>query len=198
MTHRNRLFIFLALMLLSIGCAKKLFHFVVPLVRDERYTVDQNGAFGSIDKITSAEIRDALNVPEDGEVTRVDIESMSLKVNVLDGNQAKWIKASGYIEDDGKPLYFFQDQLVTLVGVDVKYVGLNALIEAGVKKLAKRINDHVKRINDADIEVGIAGDSDPPGQRIKVLITLTVKATVLYDQCVEVPDFIGGEKSCED
>jgi len=183
--------------LLACGCQKKLFHFVVPLKKVAVVSVNQRGEFGGIDRIKAADIRNALKVPDDGTITGVDIESLEIRVRVLTGNEASWLKLSGYVIDNGKPLLLFDKKSVPLIAVDAPYGGLNALIESGVDRLKAKINDQVKKVNDADIEVGLAGDSDPVGKLIKVDIDFKITATVKYDQCVKVFDFIGGEDCSE-
>jgi len=183
--------------LLMSGCQKKLFHFVVPLNKVRTIAIDNTGEFAGYEKITAREIRAALDVPEDGTVTGVDLESVQIRVRLVDGNVATWVKLSGFVVDKGKPLLLFKDKSVPISHVDTKYIGLNALIAEGVEKLAGKINDHVNKVNDADIEIGLTGNSDPAGQLIKVAIDFKINATVKYDQCVEVFDFFGGEDCTE-
>ncbi len=197
MKRRILLVLLISAGLLACGCQKKLFHFVVPLKKIATVTVNQKGEFAGIDRIKAADIRNALNVPENGTITGVDIESLQIKVRVMPGNEAKWLKLSGYVVDNGKPLLLFEKKSITLVAVNAPYAGLNSLIESGVDRLKDKINGQVKKVNNADIEVGLTGDSDPAGQQIKVEIDFKITATVRYDQCVEVVDFIGGEDCTE-
>jgi hypothetical protein len=179
------------------GCQKKLFHFVVPLKKIGGVTIEQKGEFMGTDRIKAADIRNALKVPEDGTITGVDIESVQLRVIVNSGNAASWLKLSGYVVDKGKPLLLFENKSVSLVAVNAPYIGLNSLIETGVNRLKEKINDQIKKVNEADIEIGLSGDSDPAGQQIDVDIEFLIVATVKYDQCVEVFDVIGGEDCTE-
>lgn len=197
MKYKVSILLLVSAALLMCGCQKKLFHFVVPFKKVGVVPVNQMGAFAGYDRITAQEIRSALNVPEDGVITGVDLESVQIRVRVLAGNEAKWLKLSGFVVDNGKPISLFENSSVTLIAVNAPYIGLNALLAKGVAKLTEKINDHIKKVNSADIELGLYGDSDPAGQRIAVEIDFMITATIKYDQCVEVFDFIGGEDCTE-
>lgn len=197
MNRRIGLVLLAGAVLLMGGCQKKRFHFVVPLNKVRTIAVNSTGEFAGYEKITAREIRAALNMPADVTITGVDLESVQIRVRHVEGNAATRVKLSGFVVDKGKPLLLFKDKSVPINNVDNKYIGLNVLIAEGVERLVGKINDHVKKVNDVDIEIGLTGDSDPAGMLIKVEIDFKIVATVKYDQCVEVFDFFGGEDCTE-
>jgi len=200
MKRFNWLVISLTAMLVWSSCESRRFQFVATLNRTVDFPVDQTGAFSTVRTITAAQMRSNLNVPEDATIIRVDIEALSLVPETLANNQAAEVKVSGYVKDQGKNLYMFKDKSINLkTGVDVGWglrVPLTTLIEEGVASLKNKINDHVKRINDANIEIGLSGDTVPGGKRLLMKVHFEIKATILYEQCVDTPSFFGGEK-CE-
>ena len=197
MNRRIGLVLLAGAVMLMGGCQKKRFHFVVPLNKVRTIAVNSTGEFAGYEKITAREIRAALNMPADVTITGVDLESVQIRVRHVEGNAATRVKLSGFVVDKGKPLLLFKDKSVPINNVDNKYIGLNVLIAEGVERLVGKINDHVKKVNDVDIEIGLTGDGDPAGMLIKVEIDFKIVATVKYDQCVEVFDFFGGEDCTE-
>lgn len=75
------LLLLLALPLLS-GCEKRLFHFIVTIDRTAPFVIDETGSFNEIVPISEQNILSALEIPEGGTITGVDIESISLRVVV--------------------------------------------------------------------------------------------------------------------
>lgn len=187
----------LALPLLS-GCEKRLFHFIVTIDKTPTFAVDQTGAFDEAVVITSQDVLSALDIPEDARITSIDVEGLALKVVVKPGNQAARLKVSGEIYDVGQnKSKMFENYPIVLAGVDVPFIGLNALIEAGISKLRSKLNGYVKNLDNSAFVIEVSGDSDPPGQRVVLDLQLKIKATVKYDQCVEVPQLFSSGEECD-
>ena len=187
----------LALLMLT-GCEKRLFHFVATINEAPTFVFDGTGPFTQRIVITSDRIKAALEVPSDARITGVDIESLSLKVAVRPENQATAMRVTGVTinaNQQRKPM--FQNYHLPLVGVNVPVIGLNALIEDGISELRGKINGHVQNTDNTAFVIEVSGDSFPSaGQRVAINLNLVVKATVKYDQCVEVPQLFSSGEDC--
>jgi hypothetical protein len=176
----------LALPLLS-SCEKRLFHFIVTIDQTAPFVIDQTGSFNQTVPITEQDILRALDVPETGTITGVDIESLSLRVAVKDGNQATALNVSGTITEGGQTKSMFTNFPVTLVAVNAPFIGLNALIEDGISSLRRKINGYVKGIDNSSFQITVSGTTVPANARALFDVNLKIKATVKYDECLEVP-----------
>jgi len=184
----------LAMPLLS-GCEQRLFHFLITIDQTPTFPIDQTGPFSQTVTITEQDVLRALNVPENATITGVDIESLSLRVVVKAGNQARAINVNGAVIENGqvKPLFNNKTETIPLVGVNVPFVGLNALIEDGVASLRNKINGYVKRIDSSTFTIRLNGTTVQATERALLDINLKIKATIKYDECLEVPLGEGGE-----
>jgi hypothetical protein len=176
----------LPLPLLS-GCEKRLFHFIVTIDQTAPFVIDQTGAFNQSVPITEQAILSALDVPEGGTITGVDIESLSLRVAVKNGNQATALNVSGTVTENGQTRSMFTNYPVPLVAVNAPFIGLNSLIEDGISSLRRKINGYVKRIDNSSFLITVSGTTVPANARALFDINLKIKATVKYDECLDVP-----------
>ena len=176
----------LSLPLLS-GCEKRLFHFIVTIDRSAIIPINVTGSFSQTATITEQHILSVLEIPEDGTITGVDIESISLRVVVSGDNQASALNLSGRIIENGQSKNLFSNYPVPLVAVNAPLIGLNALIEDGVAALRNKINGYVKRIDNSSFQIQVNGTTVQANQRAHLDLDLRIKATVKYDECLDVP-----------
>lgn len=176
----------LTLPLLS-GCEKRLFHFIVTIDRSATIPVNITGSFSQTATITEQHILGALDIPEGATITGVDIESISLRAVIRDGNQASALNVSGRIIENGQSRNLFSDYPVPLVAVNAPFIGLNALIEDGIASLRNKINGYVKRIDNSSFQIQVSGTTVTANQRALLDLDFKIKATVKYDECLEVP-----------
>ena len=188
----------LLLALLLTGCEKRLFHFVATVEEAPVFAVDQAAPYQQTIIITRESVLSRLSLPSDARITGVDIESISLRVVAKSGNQASALQATATIADavDPVPKPMFEDYPVVLAGADAPFVGLNALIEAGISKLRSKLDGFIKDLDNAPFSIQVSGDSIPSGQRVVVELHLAIKATIKYDQCVEVPTVFSSGDDC--
>lgn len=183
------------------SCESRRFQFVATLNKTVDFDVDHSGAFKTVRTITAAQIRNNLNVPEGSTIKQVDIEALEIVPETKAGNEVTEVKARGTIKDQGHEVELFKETSINLTtGVDVGWgvrVPLQKLVNLGVTALKTKINDHVNRLNDADIEIYLYGTTLPIGKRLLMNVHLNIKATVLYEKCIDTPNFFGGEK-CEE
>jgi len=188
-----------ALLVLSqAGCEKQRFYFVVDVSKDLVYEIDQTGAFDLTERVTSSDIRSALDIPEDAEITDVQVKSLVCKVYPYDDNSAPALLVTGRVDDQTGPLdKVFENETIPLAGVDVPYIGLNALISGGISKIRNRIKDYVDRTNNADFLINLQGNSQPADWRIHVALVLVIDITVKYSECLDVPAGFTDGESCD-
>ncbi len=161
------------------------------------FTFDSTGPFVQRVVITSDRVKAALDVPEDARVTGIDIESLSLRVAVKPENRAPALNVSGTIINANQARKkLFENKPVVLAGVNTPFIGLNSLIADGISELRGKLNGYVKDIDNAAFVIEMNGDTAPAGQRVAVDLHLVIKATVKYDQCVEVPQLFSSGEEC--
>ena len=180
---------------LLTSCEKRLFHFVLNYDKTLVYAVDETGPFEYEELVTADEIRSALDIPEDARITGVDVEALSVKVVVRPENQVTNLVVSGkVVETPGGKTSMFNNFPVVLAGVDTPFIGLNDLIASGVGRLKSKLQGFIMGLDYQSFGVELSGDSVPSGQALAVDIHLLVKATIKYEQCVEVlSGFMDGE-----
>jgi hypothetical protein len=97
------------------------------------FPIDNTGSFKTAILISRDRVLSELDIPQDARITKLDIESLALRVAVKSGNQASKINVTAKIIDVGQQTEtIYEDYpvaLTGLVGVDAPFVGLNDLIE---------------------------------------------------------------------
>jgi len=182
--------------LLALQCEKRQFETVGTINVDETYEVDQTGHFVEVEEISRDQVLDLLDIPEDAEITEVNIESVSIKVVVMSDNEASAVIVEGAVDLGASKPEFFSNYIVPLVAVDNPWIGLNTLIQEGVTGIKNKLEKIILGMDDDGFAIILEGDSSPTaGNRIHTQIILRITGTVKYVQCLEVPTFIveGGE-----
>jgi len=182
-----------------LSCEKQTFHFAVDVGYDEVWEIDATGDFETNPVVvTSNDIRGALDIPENGRITGVDIKALSLTIAKEGDNTATAVTLNGQIDDNvGSLDYVFSDTTVPLVGLDVPFIGLNALVESGITKLRNRIRAYIDQTNTADFELWLEGSPTPADSRVHLTAHLVVDITVLYDECLDVPTGLTAGEKCD-
>ena len=182
--------------LMALQCEKRQFETVGTINVDETYEVDQTGHFVEVEEISRDQVLDLLDIPEDAEITEVNIESVSIKVVVMSDNEASAVIVEGAVDLGASKPEFFSNYIVPLVAVDNPWIGLNTLIQEGVTGIKNKLEKIILGMDDDGFAIILEGDSSPTtGNRIHTQIILRITGTVKYVQCLEVPTFIveGGE-----
>jgi hypothetical protein len=181
---------------LLASCEKRLFHFVLNYDKTFVYAVDETGPFEYEELVSADEIRSTLDIPEDARITGVDVEALSVKVVVRPENQVTNLVVSGkVVETPGGKTSMFNNFPIVLAGVDTPFIGLNDLIASGIGRLKSKLQGFIMGLDSQSFGIELSGDSVPSGQALAVDIHLLVKATIKYEQCVEVlSGFMDGEK----
>jgi hypothetical protein len=182
-----------------LSCEKQTFHFAVDVGYDEVWEIDTTGDFET-DRVvvTSDDIRGALDIPETGRITGVEIKALSLTIAKEGDNTATAVNLSGRIDDNVGDLdYVFSNTPVMLVGIDAPFIGLNSLVESGITKLRNRIRAYIDRTNTADFDLWLEGSPTPAGSRVHLTAHLVVDITVLYDECLSVPTGLTAGEKCD-
>jgi len=188
----------LVLSLLS-GCENKRFFINTKLSLDQVFSVDETGAFNENGLIIRDDLLRAFVIPPAAENIEFKIEGMSVRAVVKTENQAPLLKVSALVYDfTQEQLGVFVDQPIPLAGVDVPFIGLNALIEEGVGKLRNKINGYLKDFDNTPLFFVLSGDSQPSGQRIKVDIHVKITGNLKYEICRSTGKFMEGGLDCED
>ena len=184
-------------LLLIFGCENRSFEFVATIDLNETYLVDQTGAFNEAGIVTRNEVLDMIDIPETAEITDVNLESVEVKIVVLESNEAMGVLLSGSVELGSSKPALFNNFPVPLVAVNAPFIGINSLISEGVAGIRSKIEKYLEGSDTEPFEIHVSGDSSPSeGERIHVQILLKIKGTVKYNECMEVPYFMEGGDPC--
>jgi len=202
MNKKNIVYILLLLPIL-MGCDKRLFKFQSNIDIAKVYTFDNTGPTRKSARIESEQIRSALDLPSDAKVTKVNIETLSLRIKLNDGNEAKLLKIKGFIADLGDQRILWDvDQISPpIISPDASIfgskIGINGLIETGINKLKSKIEGFIKQNDFSSFLIYVEVDSSPfSGSRIAMDIEIIIKATIEYEQCVEVWNGLDAGEEC--
>jgi len=189
---------------LMSGCEKRILSFPAPLDKTEVFTLDEiGGAFSEFSTISANDIRNAIDIPDDADITSVVVEALSIRVEVLEANQASSVTVSGSVDEIGGPRdYMFQNYVIPLdglIGVDTPFIGVNPLLAAGITKLKNKIQSFLLGLDSESFNVTVSGTSSPGGSRVAVRLHLQIKMAMEYKICVDVAkDFVEGGEPCGD
>ncbi|GBD92277.1 hypothetical protein BMS3Abin04_03012 [bacterium BMS3Abin04] len=202
MNKKNIIYILLLLPIL-MGCDKRLFKFQSNIDLAKLYTFDKTGPTQESATITEEQIRSALDLPSDAKVTKVNIETLSLRIKLNDGNEATLLRIKGFINDASSNTKIWDvDQISPpIISPDASIfgqkIGINGLIETGINKLKSKIEGFIKRNDFGSFVINVEVDSSPfSGRRIAMDIEIVIQATIEYEQCVEVWDGLDAGEEC--
>jgi hypothetical protein len=196
---KTQFFLPLCVLILVLGCEKRSFHFVATITQAPAFAIDHSGAFQLALPVMSAVIQGAVDIPEGGQITRLDIESLALRAVASSGNQGSAVQISGVIiENGGAQQTLFDRETITINSTETPLAGLKTLNAAGVSKLRSKLEGYVKNTDNQSFVIQLFGETAPSGQRVVADLQVVLKATVKYSQCLEVPGlFSSGEKCSE-
>ncbi|MFO7655952.1 MAG: hypothetical protein R6W78_02705 [Bacteroidales bacterium] len=191
---KKYLLFIMAIPLLAAECEYRRFEFVATIGVNEEFIVDNTGSFSEKQTITRQQVLDALDIPEQAEIKEINIEKLSVRVTILENNQASLISASGRLQlGENKP-DIFKDKTIPLVAVNAPFIGLNNLIAEGVSGLKSKLEGYIYNSDAAPFDIEIYGDSSPTtGQKINVKIELIITGSVIYEECIETISLVGEE-----
>ncbi len=186
----------LVITILATACQYRKFEFVATIGIDKEFVVDQTGNFSEKQTITRNQVLDALDIPETADIKEVNIERISLRVTILDNNEASFVSASGRLQLGNSNPEVFKDKIIPLVAVNAPIIGLNNLIAEGIGGLKGKLEAYIKNTDVSPFDFEIYGDSSPTtGQKINAKIELQITGSVKYDECIESLPFTGDD--CE-
>jgi len=182
-------------LVLSTGCKKQLYHFVGTVPITQEYEADKtNGAFSGISLITKEDVTDVLNLPNNSQIDKVDMQNTGATVEPLAGNAATQVLLSGTVTiPPAGPVPLFNNFAVS---TDSTYT-LASLNTTGVQALTDQINAFLAPMpSSTPITVALTGVAVPAGSRMHVKITLKIQCNVPSEACIEFPSFISEGEDC--
>ncbi|MBN2009831.1 hypothetical protein JW960_10860 [candidate division KSB1 bacterium] len=196
------LFIILMLAIVSTGCEKRSFTFVLDIKQTQIYNIDQIGPF-EIGRVVSREdVLAAADIPKDARIKDVKIQSVAINTKVLEGNQASKLVATATINDllTGKERVFedYSVPLTGLLGISNPFSPVSLLLDGGIDALKDKIQGYVKNDDFYDYELILEGNTEPANQRLVAEVKLKIVATVKYEECLDVLGFTSDGEPCSD
>lgn len=181
----------LLVIVLAMGCSQRLFQFVASFQEKAEYFVE-GSSFNETAYITENNIRDAFDIPDDGVIREVKIESVYLKLSGLYQNHtATSMHVNAYIQrPGGQKLYVYRDNVI-LSNPNVPFYGAANWIPTTIQELQQDLNSYFSDHPNPDIELHLEGSTDPAGSVADASLDFYIKIAVKYDQCVETLDIFG-------
>ncbi|GEM_PF-2826317 len=200
--RKKILFLSLSGVILMGGCEKRLVEFPLPINRTDTFQLDEaDGNFDETVMLTTNDIKNAIKVHEDAEITFVRIEALAVKVTVKTGNEAESINVTGEIVENGGPTIMFENFIISLAEnseIQPAFVGINPLALQGISRLKAKLEGFIFGLDYQSFDIRVRGSSSPVGQRVVVDLQLRIKASLTYERCVDVAtSFIEGGEPCE-
>lgn len=187
----KKITIIIVISLLIGGCEWRKFEFAGSIDVKENYILESSSLINESATITRSEVRDAFDIPDNAEIKKVEIENMSLRVTLLEKNQANFVHLSGYVREGSTDILVFENYKVPLVGIDYPVIGLNALISAGVEKIKGKIIAYLKNNDGEPFSIVLTGDAE--GTMVHARIDLVIGGSVVYEECLQVLPGMGGD-----
>jgi hypothetical protein len=166
------------------GCETRTFQYLSTVNKVVEFTIDQQGAFNENKTIYATEINSDLDLPANAEVRNVYIESFSVKVGILQGNQANQIKFDGFsqAEGDNTQTKFISEAIVPIDITTQDFVKLAFLLSDGIEKIRDDIEGFVVDGIPAFIIFTVQGDTYPAtGETIHAKVNIQIALSVAYD-----------------
>jgi hypothetical protein len=190
--------IVLLLTLMMTGCVteceKKKFEFDPSIKLNEVYVVTQSDNFSETADVYREEILDMIDIPEDAEIDEVNIESISLKLTLLEGNEATSVKISGGVLVGWEEPDLFNNVLIDLNTGEIPEVVINQLINEGMEAIKSKIENYLYGTDSGPFIIALIGYGEG---YMHLNINLKIAGTVRYFVCEEVPFFIEADGPCD-
>ncbi len=183
---KTMLFSVMLLALLMLGaCETRTFEYVTTLSRTLDYTVDHEGAFNQTSVVTTSDLNDEMDLPEDAIIGEIYVEALAVAVENLSNNQATAVIMDGYANDR----MFVNDLVSPIDPATYEFTAMANLVSAGVKAISDDLAAYFMTGSPPTIAFRLEGDSHPtPGETIHIRITIEVTLTVQYALETEFPD----------
>jgi hypothetical protein len=179
---------------LSTGCKKQLYHFVGNVPITQVYLPNQaNGSFSGTEIITKEDVSDVLNLPNNAQIDKVDLQNTGATVEALSGNAATQVLLTGTATIGNTTQTLFSNFPVPTNGTFT----LASLNQPGVALLTGQINQFLQPLgSQTPISIALTGTSVPAGSTVHVMITLKLQCNVPSEACIEFPSFISEGEDC--
>jgi len=195
---KKYLLILFVIPLMAMECENRKFEFVATMNLDEVFEIDNTGAFSEYAVVTRDEVLSFFDIPESAEIEDVNIESMAVRVVVLDDNEASVISLTGEVQLGSSKPAIFNGYPVPLFSPDNAFYGINTLISDGISGIRSKLERYLEGSDIEPFTIQLSGDSSPTaGNRIHITLTLRIVGTVKYYECLEVPFFVEGGDACD-
>jgi hypothetical protein len=182
---------------LFMRCSKVFQSFVIPFPLWNTFEVDVIGAYDDEFGFTSQEIRDAFEIPTDGQVDSVYVESVSLDILSRTGNEATGVYVSANVLSPLGWVPIFVNYLVTLPEVgEETTLSIGELNDAGIGELRDILEGIILAGQFVDISLNFESDSEPFNSRVVADITVNIVGTMIGGQCLDMPP-LGDQESCD-
>ncbi len=182
-------------MILLIACDGKQVKFYPTVEGEAIINVDGTGSFNESETVLRSEIEGEMNdldIPEDGEIEEVDVESITVTVTKLEGNEANEINLNGSVIAmvGGLPIPFVQNYTMPLTQ-NVTTLDLATLIPTGIEEIVAQLGAIIMETQQlpagfTGIQLHLDGTTVPTGQSVKLEIKVNITAGVVYSQEIDV------------
>lgn len=188
-------YILSAIALVAAGCEDQEFEFVGTVNIDKTYLVDNSGNFDESATIITNEFINLMDIPDDATIGEVNIESLSVNVLALNGNEASSVKITGDLSINGEDIGLFSNYMVNVSDNADSWLSVTGLANDGVQAVKNKFQAFIEGTDYESFTIAASGSSAPTsGSRVHAQVTIRLTTTITYVQDAEVPWFIHGKE----
>lgn len=180
------------------SCLDQIFTETRKVSINTKFGLNDNNFFTYANKITSSQIKSALQVPNDGTVKKVSLNSAVFKYSSYNDNACRSLFANiAVVSSDGQIDFLILKEQNLLLPLIIGQTAINSYLNSdGVKELDRALQQYAANTADSDLSFILSGDGLPKGALAHWDLTITMEITVVYEVCRYAP-LGAGERVCE-
>jgi hypothetical protein len=182
----------------SDSCLDQIFTETRKVSMNSKFGLNDNNFFTYANKITSSQIKSALQVPNNGTVKKVSLNSAVFKYSSYNDNACRSLFVNlAVISSDGQINFLILKEQNLLLPLILGQSAINSYLNTeGVKELDRALQRYAANTADSDLSFILSGDGLPKGSLAHWDLTITMEITVVYEVCRYAP-LGAGERVCE-
>ncbi len=179
------------------GCTDQIFTETRKVPISSPFTINDSKPFGYVNKITAANIRKAMQIPQDATIKKVAFNSANLKYTSFPDNNCRSLFADLYVvTTDGTFNFVLIQQQNLLLPLLAGETLINSQLNSkGVTELRRAIERYGLNTIDTDLSFTFSGDGLPKNSLAHFSIDIQIEITVVYEVCRYAP-LGAGERVC--
>lgn len=179
-------------------CADQIFTETRKVSIHTKFSFKDNNFFNYANKLTSSQIKSALQIPENSTVKSVSLNSAKFKYTSFADNKCRTLFANIAVisSSGGIDFLIMKEQNLDVPLIVGEYLANKYLNSEGVTELRRTLERYAANTVDTDLSFIITGDPVPKGVFAHFDLEINMEITTVYEVCRSA--IIGtGERVCE-